>query len=544
MVDQIPIDMQNPIKTIRAAEYVRMSTDQQQFSIAYQQAAIRLYAAQRGITVIRTYADEGISGLTLIERPAMIQLLADVESGTTDFDIVLVYDVSRWGRYQDTDEGAYHEYRCRKAGKNVEYCAEQFTSEITPLNAVIKAIKRAMAAEYSRELAVRTHSAQVRGASQGFLQGGIAGYGLRRLLIGADGEPKGLLPQGAAKSLRTDRVVLVPGPPEEIAVIRRIFDLFVSQHMFKKRIAKLLNAEGVPFTGGRRWNEHHIRFLLSNERYVGTLVFGKTSSLLRMGKGHGRIRSAPGIAVRGIAGYEPIVSRVVFAAANEPKFRRGAWYRDEALLEPLRRLWHEHGYLSHRLIETTKGIPSPQTYRKRFGTLRDTYKRIGYLEQPDRQRLVHYARTREIVLRIVKKLNSAAERKGWSTEWNWQRRVLTLDESTQIRITTARHLVTRQNRKHRWEFETDPNRLSRILLVIRLDQCHAKAIDYFLLPPTIPLKRVNFIDDRNVLSDYRCAHLTTVCARVCESQASFLRAADTFPVARSSDPATNAFGQR
>ncbi len=102
---------------LRAAEYVRMSTDQQQFSIAYQQAAIRLYAAQRGITVGQTYADEGKSGLTLTERPAMMQLLADVEFGLADFEIILVYDVSRWGRFQDTDEGAYHEFRCRRVGK-------------------------------------------------------------------------------------------------------------------------------------------------------------------------------------------------------------------------------------------------------------------------------------------------------------------------------------------------------------------------------------------------------------------------------------------
>ena len=404
MDDQILTAIQHQQRVIRAAEYVRMSTDQQQFSIAYQQAAIRLYAAQRGMTVTKTYADEGRSGLTLNERPAMTQLLADVEAGVADFDAILVYDVSRWGRYQDTDEGAYHEFRCRKAGKAIEYCAEQFSSDISPLNTVLKAIKRAMAAEYSRELAVRTHSAQVRGTSQGFLQGGIAGYGLRRLLMNSKGKSKGLLPRGAAKSCRTDRVLLVPGAPEEIAVVRRIFDLFVTKHLFKKRIAKLLNAEGVPFTDGRKWNENHIRFLLSNERYVGTLVFGKTSSLLRLGKGHGRIKSAPGTATRGSAGYEPIVSLEIFAAANEPKFKPGSWYRDEALLDPLRCLWHEHGYISHRLIETTKGVPSPQTYRKRFGTLRETYKRIGYIEQPDRMRVQHYARTRKIVLGIAKKL--------------------------------------------------------------------------------------------------------------------------------------------
>jgi len=506
----------NRVKEIRAAEYVRMSTDQQQFSIAYQQAAIRLYAAQRGMAVVRTYADEGRSGLTLNERPAMIQLLADVEAGISDFDIILVYDVSRWGRYQDTDEGAYYEYRCRKAGKIVEYCAEQFSSEISPLNTVIKAIKRAMAAEYSRELSVRTHSAQVRGASLGFLQGGVAGYGLRRLLVDAKGERKGLLPQGAAKSIRADRVVLVPGPPEEIEVVRRIFDLFVTKHIFKKRIARILNAEGVPFTDGRKWNEHHIRFLLSNERYVGIMVFGKTSSLLRLGNGHGRIKNAPGVAIRVSAGYEPIVSPQIFVTANAPKFSPRSWYLDEALLAPLRSLWREHGYISHRLIETTQGIPSPQTYCKRFGTLREAYKRIGYAEQPDRLRIEHCAWTRNIVLGIVEKLRSAAQKNGSAAIWDWRRHLFSFGSGKQLRITTARYQQTRQNRIRRWAFETNLSAEQCFWLVIRLDEQHSAVIDYFLLPPNLPLKRLNFIDERKPLREYRYATVQTAIARAME----------------------------
>jgi hypothetical protein len=236
--------------------------------------------------------------------------------------------------------------------------------------------------------------------------------------------------------------------------------------------------------------------------------------LLRLGKGYGRIKSAPGAAVRGNAGYEPIVSPKIFAAANEPKFRPGSWYRDEGLLEPLRRLWRERGYVSHRLIETTKGVPSPQTYRKRFGTLRQTYEQIGYIEQPDRLRLEHYARTREIVLGIVKKLCSAAEKDDIPTIWNWQRRLFIFESGRHLRITTARYLPTRQNRKRRWEFEANPNAQHGTLLVVRLDEQHAAVIDYFLLPPDVPLKRLNFIDDRNTLNEYRCATLQTAVAYV------------------------------
>src|SRR5690348_8578092 len=95
---------------MRAAEYVRMSMDNSKYSIANQRAAIREYAADRNMTICRTYSDAGRSGLTLRHRPALAQLLADVVRGEHDYDVILVYDVSRWGRFQDTDESAHYEY--------------------------------------------------------------------------------------------------------------------------------------------------------------------------------------------------------------------------------------------------------------------------------------------------------------------------------------------------------------------------------------------------------------------------------------------------
>jgi len=92
---------------VRAAEYVRMSTDHQKYSTENQSDAIRQYAEARGIEIVRTYADAGKSGLKIEGRDALRQLIEDVEAGTTDFTLVLVYDVSRWGRFQDADESAY-----------------------------------------------------------------------------------------------------------------------------------------------------------------------------------------------------------------------------------------------------------------------------------------------------------------------------------------------------------------------------------------------------------------------------------------------------
>jgi DNA invertase Pin-like site-specific DNA recombinase len=77
-----------------------MSTEHQQYSTHNQSDKLREYADRRGIEIVRTYADEGKSGLSIGGRAGLQRLIADVESGTADFSLILVYDVSRWGRFR------------------------------------------------------------------------------------------------------------------------------------------------------------------------------------------------------------------------------------------------------------------------------------------------------------------------------------------------------------------------------------------------------------------------------------------------------------
>jgi DNA invertase Pin-like site-specific DNA recombinase len=197
-----------PAKRVRAAQYVRMSTEHQNYSTENQADIIGLYAAQRGFEVVRTYEDSGKSGLTLGGREALQRLIADVTSGAADYEAILVYDVSRWGRFQDADEPAYYEFICRAAGIAVHYCAEQFENDGSLSATIIKSMKRAMAGEYSRELSAKVFTGQCRLIGLGFRQGGPAGFGLRRLLVDEHRAAKGTLSRGEHKSLQTDRVIL------------------------------------------------------------------------------------------------------------------------------------------------------------------------------------------------------------------------------------------------------------------------------------------------------------------------------------------------
>lgn len=190
----------------RAAQYVRMSTEHQQYSTNDQADKIREYAEKRGIEIVRTYADDGKSGLSLEGRAALQKPLSDVKSGAADFNLILVYDINRWGRFQDADESACYEYICKRAGIDIAYCTEQFENDGSPVSTIVK---RAMASEYSRELPVKVFTGQCRLIELGYCQGGPPGYGLRRVLCDVH------------KSLQTDRVILMPGPEEEVAWVHR-----------------------------------------------------------------------------------------------------------------------------------------------------------------------------------------------------------------------------------------------------------------------------------------------------------------------------------
>jgi DNA invertase Pin-like site-specific DNA recombinase len=229
-----------PTKT-RAAEYVRMSTEHQKYSTENQADAIRAYAERHHMEIVRTYSDAGKSGLNIEGRAGLRQLIDDVEDGSSDFNVILVYDISRWGRFQDADESAYYEYICRRRGISIHYCAEQFDNDGSPVSTIVKGVKRAMAGEYSRELSTKVFADQCRLIELGYRQGGMAGFGLRRMRIDQNGIPQGILKLGEHKSLQTDRVILVPGPEYELETVRWIYREFVDGDQAESAIAAQLN---------------------------------------------------------------------------------------------------------------------------------------------------------------------------------------------------------------------------------------------------------------------------------------------------------------
>jgi len=370
--------MDAPPQQARAAQYVRMSTEHQNYSIEHQMAALAEYARARDVEIVRTYSDSGISGLGLKRRKGLQQLLADVLGGNADFSLILTYDVSRWGRFQDPDQSAHYEFICKEAGVGIEYCAEPFDNDGSLTSTLVKHLKRAMAAEYSRELSVKVGAAQMRLAAKGYWQGGPPGYGLRRRLIDPNGVTGPILEEGQWKAVTSDRVVLATGPAEEVEVVRRIFRLFLVNGLSRASVARVLREEGLRAEYGAAWTGSRVKQVLTNEKYVGNQMYGKSTGYLR-----GLRTSRPRRDwLRAQNAVEPIVTRAVFDQTQRNIAKRFRRLSEADMLTGLASLLAEHGHLNSTLINDAELLPCAEQYRRRFGGLVGAYARIGYAPAP------------------------------------------------------------------------------------------------------------------------------------------------------------------
>jgi DNA invertase Pin-like site-specific DNA recombinase len=460
-----------------AAEYVRMSTDHQQYSTANQSQAIREYAVRHGFKIERTYIDSGKSGLNLGDRDALKQLIDDVQNGTAPYSTILVYDVSRWGRFQDADESAYYEYLCKRSGIAVRYCAEQFENDGSPVSTIVKGVKRAMAGEYSRELSVKVFAGQRRLIELGYRQGGPAGYGLRRQLIDQNGAPKAELTRGEHKSIQTDRIILIPGPSDEIGTIRFIYDLFVHESRTEAEIATLLNQREVLTDLGRAWSRAIVHQILINEKYVGNNVWNRCSCKL---KGR-RVNNPPERWVRHDKAFDPIVDDDTFQAAQKIISERAKSYSNEELLDLLRGLLEKHGYLSGIIIDELEFGPSSSAYRARFGSLIRAYELIGFTPERDYRYIEINRALRRMYPGLIDATIRGINEIGGKVKIDTETDLLNVNDEFTASLCLVRSQET-PGGTYRWHVRFDMGLRPDITVAIRMNQMNSGVLDYYLLP--------------------------------------------------------------
>jgi DNA invertase Pin-like site-specific DNA recombinase len=481
---------------LRAAQYVRMSTDRQEYSTQNQMATNAAYAAQRNLEIVRTYPDEGRSGLRIDGRDALQRLIQDVQSGQADFSIVLVYDVSRWGRFQDVDESAYYEFLCKRAGIQVLYCAEQFENDGSLLSTMAKYMKRAMAAEWSRDLSVKVLAGQSRLVKLGFRQGGQPGYGLQRILIGPNRSPKGVLHFGERKSIQTDRIILAPGPPHEVATVQRIFRLFTQESKNAQEITDQLNQESIPYHMGRPWARSTVARMLSSEKYIGNSVFNLTSSKL----GQKNTPNPPHVWMRVEGAFDRIIEPATFQAAQrlltERRGKRPIASRlsNSNILGKLARLFQEKGYLTTEMINAAEGLPHSTLYRKRFGSLRQAYELVGYRQDKN---FDYYGGRRDVtatIAKVAEELKHILQAAEKMSDFDRKRDILTLNSEIAASIVVARS-VRLPSGSLRWKIGRKIDRSCNFVVLVRMTEGNHTVLDFHLLKPAeLPQRRIEFQD--------------------------------------------------
>lgn len=461
----------------RAAIYVRMSSRPQDRSIEHQCERLQQYADERDIDVVKMYADPGKSGLRINGRDGLQELMDDVQARKTDFEMVLVYDVSRWGRFQDTDEGAHYEYLCRQAGIQVIYCAEQFENDGSAIASILKGMKRTMAAEYSRELSAKVFAAQCRFAAQGYKMGGLAGYGLRRVSYDRDGNKRRVLRPGERKAAATDRVRFCWGPPREVETIKQIYGWFVHDKLGDAEIAAKLNAQKVPTEWRRPWTPWMVKSILTNEKYVGRIMFNRGSAKMKSPR-------APNpqeewICIDGA--FPAIVAPQLFKKAAEERRRRNRSKTPDELLNMLRALYKKHGKVTVSIIGEASGIPGPKYFAARFGTLAEAYLAAGLpAAEPllRAQTLRAVRQLREATMSAIKMVIEQAGGTYATCQHPW---LLRINGRIVLKLVVAR--ARHDHGGHiRWRIPVHTSPVPDFVLCVQMDVGNAGVMGYYLIP--------------------------------------------------------------
>lgn len=464
-----------PPESRRAAAYVRMSTERQNYSLQHQRVAIEAYANRRGLSIVRAYSDSGKSGLNIEGRAGLRALLADVASGAADFETILVYDVSRWGRFQDADESAYYEFVCRRAGIDVVYCAEPFADDDSPMAAILKSLKRLMAGEYSRELSSKVFAAQSNYTLMGFKQGGPAGYGLRRIALDLAGKPRAELRAGERKAVQTDRVVLGLGPYDEALVVNAIYDWYLRLKLGDKRIAAMLNAAGEPGEAGRPWTKNTVRSVLTNEKYAGHAVYNRRSSKLKKRT----VENPPDMWIRKDGAFPALVANETFAGAQAERSERRTRHSDAELLDILRAVHAEHGKISALLISKRAPSPTPQTFKYHFGTLANAYALAG-LDAPGAFSYVESRRAlREIRAALVAQACKLIAAAGGTATAAEGIDMLRVNDSITLKIAAVR--CQKEGAGNRWRLRASLAAGADFAIVAKLDEANRSVLEFYLL---------------------------------------------------------------
>ena len=263
----------------RAIAYLRKSTDLQETSLEQQKENILHFARTHSIKVIEFFAEEAC-GESVEGRPQFRRMIECCKSKEL-FQYVLVYDVSRWGRFENPKEAVYWEVEAEKAGRRVIFISEGFKEESIGTS-ITNFVKSAEASEYLKNIRRQTTRGMIYYAKDGYWMGGRPPYGYNRAIV-ESGRIIEVLPEGKQKNIKGQKIKLVINK-EQARIIRIIFIMFTKQGMSVNSIVGHLNQSNYPPPRGHMWSKSSIWRILHNDAYIGTLIYNRENGHKRHGK--------------------------------------------------------------------------------------------------------------------------------------------------------------------------------------------------------------------------------------------------------------------
>lgn len=235
---------------MKYAAYCRVSTgsDEQLNSLVNQKKFFEEYVKKRGDTLVKIYADRGISGKSMDRRTEFLRLLEESKQG--DFDAVLVKDISRFAR--NTLDFLTGIRTLKSRGVDVIFIGAN--QKVLGESEFVLTLFAALAQEESCALSKKIIFGKKQGAARGRVPNVIYGYNKINTY-----------------TLEVNR--------EEADVVCRIYDMYINKNLGFRKISQYLNKRNIPTKLGAQWNPKSIKRILTNPLYMGILVNNKTETV-------------------------------------------------------------------------------------------------------------------------------------------------------------------------------------------------------------------------------------------------------------------------
>lgn len=239
------------IRQLKVAAYCRVSTEEEEQQSSYE-AQCGYYTdkimSNPQWSMVRIFADEGISGTSTKRRKDFNQMIRYCKQGK--IDLILTKSISRFAR--NTLDTINYTRMLKAMGIGIYFEKENINTlemDSEMLITLLGAFAQAESESISRNV--------FWGKRQAMREGKVtyhykSFYGYRK---GADGKPEII--------------------PEQAEVYKNICRRFLSGYSLRN-IVDELKAENIPYLDGKEWNIVTLRNLLSNEKYCGDALLQKT----------------------------------------------------------------------------------------------------------------------------------------------------------------------------------------------------------------------------------------------------------------------------